>query len=73
MNPIQQCFQKIWPENRRSYKIMGHNSDNNRWMLSLIELDLYFMIIYLCIYIVKILEEGRFVTSSNSVCMTKLF
>ena len=26
----------------------GHNSDNNRWILSIIELDLYFMIIYLC-------------------------
>ena len=23
-------------------------SDNNRWILSLIELDLYFMIVYLC-------------------------
>ena len=28
--------------------IKGHNSDNNRWILSVIELDLYFMIIYLC-------------------------
>ena len=27
----------------------GHNSDNNRWILSVIELDLYFMIIYLCV------------------------
>ena len=26
-----------------------HNSDNNRWILSIIKLDLYFMIIYLCI------------------------
>ena len=28
--------------------IKGHNSDNNQWFLSVIELDLYFMIIYLC-------------------------
>ena len=26
----------------------GHNSQNNRWILLLIELDLYFMIIYPC-------------------------
>ena len=29
-------------------EIMGHNSDNNRCILSVIKLDLYFMIIYLC-------------------------
>ena len=29
-------------------EIKAHNSDNNRWILSVIELDLYFMIIYLC-------------------------
>ena len=28
-------------------EIKGHNSDNNWWILSIIELDLYFMIIYL--------------------------
>ena len=28
---------------------MGHNSHNNGWILPLIELDLYFMIINLCI------------------------
>ena len=28
---------------------MGYNSHNNRWILPQIELDLYFMIIYLCI------------------------
>ena len=27
---------------------MGHNSDKNQWILSLIELDLYLIIIYLC-------------------------
>ena len=26
----------------------GHNSNNNRWILSVIKLDLYFMITYLC-------------------------
>ena len=26
----------------------GHNSNNNRWILSVTDLDLYFMIIYLC-------------------------
>ena len=30
-------------------EIKGHYSDNNRWILSFIELGLYFMIIYLCI------------------------
>ena len=29
-------------------EIKGHNSDKNRRILSIIELDLYFMIIYLC-------------------------
>ena len=29
-------------------EIKSHNSDNNQWILSVIELDLYFMIIYLC-------------------------
>ena len=29
-------------------EIKGHNSDNNWWILSVIELDLFFMIIYLC-------------------------
>ena len=34
--------------NRALSLTMGHNSDNNQWILSEIELDLYFMIIYLC-------------------------
>ena len=29
--------------------IKGHNSDNDRWILSVIEPDLYFMIIYMCV------------------------
>ena len=29
-------------------EIKGHSSDNNWWILSIIERDLYFMIIYLC-------------------------
>ena len=48
MNPIHQCFQKISPETVFHSEIKGHNSDKNRWILSVIELDLYFMIIYLC-------------------------
>ena len=34
--------------NRALSLTKGHNSNNNRWILSLIELDLYFMIKYLC-------------------------
>ena len=48
MNPIHQCIQKISPGNHFYTVIKGHNSDNNWWILSVIELDLYFMIIYLC-------------------------
>ena len=48
MNPIHQCIQKISPETIFHSEIKGHNSDNNRCILSVIELDLYFMIIYLC-------------------------
>ena len=29
-------------------KIKGHNSNDNWWILTVIELELYFMIIYLC-------------------------
>ena len=47
MNPIHHCIQKILPGNHFSYEIKGHNSDNNRWILSVVEHDLYFMIIYL--------------------------
>ena len=48
MNPIHQYIQKISPGNRFHSEIKGHNSDKNRVILSVIELDLYFMIIYLC-------------------------
>ena len=34
--------------NRALSLTKGHNSKNNRWILSVIELDLYFMITYLC-------------------------
>ena len=34
--------------NRALSLTKGHNSNNNLWILSLIELDLYSMIIYLC-------------------------
>ena len=36
------------PETIFHTEIKGHNSDNNQWILSVIELDLYFMIIHLC-------------------------
>ena len=48
MNPIHYCFQKILPETILHMEIKGHNSDNNWLILSVIERDLYFMIIYLC-------------------------
>ena len=41
-------FKRYRPETIFHLKIKGHNSENNRWILSIIELDLYFMIIYLC-------------------------
>ena len=39
---------KILSGNKILIKVKGHNSDNHRRILSLIELDLCFMIIYLC-------------------------
>ena len=39
---------KYRPETIFHSEIKGHNSDNNRCILSVIKLDLYFMIIYLC-------------------------
>ena len=48
MNPIHNCFQKISPGNHFSLEIKGHNSHDNWWILPVIELDLYFMIMYLC-------------------------
>ena len=41
-------FKRYCPETIFRTKVKGHNSDNNRWILPVIELDLYFMIIYLC-------------------------
>ena len=42
-------FKRYRPETIFHSEIKGHNSDNNWLILSiLIELDLYFMIIYLC-------------------------
>ena len=48
MNPNHNCIQKISPETIFHSEIKGHNSDNNWWILSIIELDLYFTIIYQC-------------------------
>ena len=41
-------FKRYRPETIFHTEIKGHNSDNNWLILSLIKLDLYFMIIYLC-------------------------
>ena len=41
-------FKRYRPETIFHSEIKGHNSDNNRWILSVIELYLYFMLIYLC-------------------------
>ena len=41
-------FKRYRPETIFHSKIEGHNSDNNWWILSIIELDLNFMSIYLC-------------------------
>ena len=50
MNPIYQSFVKKISKGKQFLKgKQGHNSHNNGWILPLIELDLYFMIIYLCI------------------------
>ena len=48
MNPIHNCIQKISGETIFHSEIKGHNSNNNWWILSIIEIDLYFMIMYLC-------------------------
>ena len=42
-------FKRYSPETIFHSEIKGHNSDNNWWILSIIELDLYFMIMYLCL------------------------
>ena len=39
---------KILSENKILTRVKGHNSDNNRWNLPLIDFDLYFMTMYLC-------------------------
>ena len=49
MNPIYLSLQKILNGNRFLKLQKGHDSHNNWWILPLIEPDLYFMIIYMCI------------------------
>ena len=41
-------FKRYRPETIFHSEIKSHNSNNNQWILSIIELDLYFMIVYLC-------------------------
>ena len=47
MNPIYQCIHKILPQTIFHTEIKGHNPGDNRWILSLIELNLYFNILYI--------------------------
>ena len=49
MNPITSVFKRYRLETIFHKEIKDHNSDNNWWILSLIKLDLHFMITYLCI------------------------
>ena len=51
MNPIHiSIFFKKISEGKHLLKVKkGHNSHNNRLILPVLELDLYFMIIYLCV------------------------
>ena len=48
MNQYTNVIKIYRPETIFHTEIKGHNSDNNLWILFEIELDLYFMIIYLC-------------------------
>ena len=48
MNQIPNVFKRYRPKTIFRTEIKGHNSDNIRWILSVIKIDLYFMIIYLC-------------------------
>ena len=51
MNPIHiSIFFKKTSEGKHLLKVKkGHNSHNNGLILPVLELDLYFMIIYLCV------------------------
>ena len=41
-------MQRYNPEAIFLTEIKGHNSDNNQWILSIIALEMYLMIKYLC-------------------------
>ena len=45
MNPIHLCNQNISPETIFRTETKSHNSDNNWWILSVFELELYFIVI----------------------------
>ena len=49
MNPIHYFFSKVMERKPFSMLKKGHISKNNWWILLVIEIDLHFMIIYLCI------------------------
>ena len=53
--------------NRALSLTKGHNSNDNRWILSVIELDLYFMITYLCMK-----YESNTPTYSKDIARIKL-
>ena len=66
-----QSFQKISNRNHFSKLKKDHNSHNNWWILPLIELDLYFMIMYLCIkYDSNTLIFSKKISNGN--CFSKL-
>ena len=61
MSPIHHCFQKISPGNHFSYRDQGpgFNSNNNEWIISIIELDLYFYD-YITVYAIWIQYTNEF-------------
>ena len=49
----------------------GHNSQNNWWILPLIELDLHFMIIYLCIKFQSNNQSFQKISHGNHLCYVR--
>ena len=58
----------------------GHNSNNNKWILSIIKLDLHFMITYLCMkyesntktYSKDIARKPFFIRRSRAITLIKI-
>ena len=63
--------------NRALSLTKGHNSNNDRWILSVIELDLYLTIIYLCMkyesntpmYSKDIVQKPFFIRRSRAITL----